>query len=551
MNLLSRLSLAVLLVCAGFGAIFWVAHRQAEQEVAALLTDVGRERTQRIDVAVSLQGRGLEALVSSYAWWGDMVKFMDKPDEKWATENVDNIVGIPGGGDAAWVLDPGLQPVHAIDKDFARPPPPFGDPALLQRYVDRRYTFRYFTLVDGRLWEIFGAAIQDAKFWRHETPVRGYLLLGKEWDDAWRGQLNTLIGAQVSVHALDTAHAGQDYHRVLSGLDGQPLAHLSARFNFQIVQEAQRAYDRRVLLIGFGALLALALLVGLVGLTVLRPLGQVTRSLETRLPTPIAGLLSARNEFGEIARLLAGQLRWGQMLQEEMRRHLERANPEVRQRDAESNEALRLRLAGNLHDGPIQSIYAAGLQLSALQAEVQQGRAPSPEQMANIKAMLQQASADLRNLILDLEPEELRDRDLDSALRHIERHMQQFARCEFRLRITEGALDGLTREAQTQLYFICRELTSNALRHARPANASLSFAIDSGFLRVEWTNDGVAAHGSSPPAPGNGLRNIERRTQELDGTVRYGPHRGDAWRVSLEIPFTSLTRPHTSAHPFP
>ncbi len=550
MLLLTRLSLAVLLICAGFAAVFWVAHRQADREVAGLLADLTRERTQRIDLAVSLQGRGLESLASSYAWWSDMVKFMDKPDQKWATENVDNIVGIPGGGDAVWVLDAEMKPVHSIDKDFARPPPPFADPAQLRGFIDRRYTFRYFTMMDGRLWEIFGAAIQDAKFWRHETPVRGYLLLGKEWDDVWRAQLNTLIGAQISVHALDAVHDGQNFHRELSGLGGQPLAHLSARFNFQLIRDAQHAYDRRVLFIGFGALLALALLVGLVGLTVLRPLGQITRSLETRLPTPIAGLLTSRGEFGEIARLLAGQLRWGQMLQEEMRRHLEHANPEVRRRDAESNEALRLRLAGNLHDGPIQSIYAAGLQLSALQAEVQQGRAPAPGQMANIRAMLQQASADLRNLILDLEPEELRDRDLDSALRHIERHMQQFARCEFQLRVAEGALDGLTREAQTQLYFICRELTSNALRHARPAVASLDFAIDRGFLRVEWINDGVPAHGSSPPVPGNGLRNIERRTQELGGTMRSGPHRGDSWRVSLEIPFTSLTRPHTSAHPF-
>ena len=540
MNLFTRLGLALLLICAGFAALVWFTHRQTHREIDRLLDDLTRDRAQRIEVAINLQGRGLEALVSSYAWWEDMVKFMDKPDEKWASTNVDNIVGIPTGGDAVWVLDPALKLVHTIDKDYTRPALPFADAEALRRVIDRRYTFRYFTLIDGRLWEVFGAAIQDANFWRHETPVRGYLLLGKQWDDAWRAQLNTLIGGQLSLHAEASHAPGQPYHRILNGVDGRPLVHLTARFNFDMIHEAQHIYDRQILLVGFAAVVALVLLGAGVAFTVLRPLAQVTRSLETRLPTPIAGLLSARTEFGEIARLLAGQLRWGQMLQDEMRRHLERANPEVRQRDTETNESLRLRLAGNLHDGPIQTIYAAGLQLGALQVETEQGRPAPSGKIAAVMALLQQASADLRNLILDLEPEELRDRDLDAALRHIERHMRQFARCDFQLRITESALDGLTRDAQTQLYFICRELTSNALRHAHPTAATLEFTIDGGFLRGEWTNDGVV-HTGRAHTPGNGLRNIERRVLDLGGTVRFGPHRGDGWRVTFEIPFTSLT----------
>jgi hypothetical protein len=424
MNLLTRLALAVLLTCLGLGAAVWWADRQADREIDQLIRDLNRERAQRLAVAVSLLGRGIESLVSSYAWWNEMVQFMEKRDPKWTRDTVDNLVGIPNGGDALWILDNGLRPIHTIDKDYLRPSVPFADADALLRYIDKKYTFRYFTHIDGKLWEIFGAAIQDPSFWRHETPVRGYLLIGKEWDDAWRAQLNILVGAQISLHAADDGHAEeQDFHRELTGIDGRALSHLTARFHYAPLREVERVYRREVLVIGLGALAAILFLLALVGSMVLRPLNQVARSLETRLPTPIAGLLAERGEFGEIARLLAGQLRWGQMLQEEMRRHLERANPEVRQRDTESNESLRLRLAGNLHDGPIQSIYAAGLQLSALQAEVQQGRAPSPEQMANIKTMLQQASADLRNLILDLEPEELRDRDLDAALRHIERHM--------------------------------------------------------------------------------------------------------------------------------
>lgn len=545
MNLLSRLVLLTLLVCAAFGALYWVLLEDGRSELHGLMRDLASERAARFDTATRIQGAGLESLVSSYAWWNDMVRYMDKPDDKWAADNIDNIVGIPNGGDAVWILDTQFKLVHTIDKDYRRLAVPFPSPEALRHTVADRYTFRYFTQIDGALWEIFGAAIQDAKFWRHQTPIRGYLLLGRRWDEQWIGQLNTLVGARIAVHPADTVlpRTGlvHDFRRVLHGPGGEPLVQLDVRFNFELIEAARQAFLRRVVYVSIGAMLAVAVLVGVVAYLVLHPLGQITRSLESRVPTHLSGLLTSRTEFGEIARLIAGQLRWGRMLEEEMRRQLERTQPDRARRDAEANESLRVRLASNIHDGPIQSIYAAGLQLAALQVAAEENRTPRPEQFAAINAMLQQASSDLRNLILELEPEELRERDLETALQCLEKHMAQLARCQFELSVAEGALDGLSRDAQTQLYFICRELVSNALRHARPTQATLQFSVAHGFLRLEWLNDGAHADAKSATGSGNGLRNIARRVQDLGGTIESGPQPGDRWRVVAELPLTSLT----------
>jgi len=542
MNLLGRLVLLTLLVCTVFGSVYWFELARGRDEVHAVLRELSQERAARLDTAINFRGAGLAAIVSSYAWWDDMVKYMETRDDKWAASTVDNLINIPNGGHAIWVLDPQLQVVHQLDQEFRNFPAPFPSPDKLRQAIAGHYTFRYFTRIDGAVWEIFGAAIQSAQFWRHQTPVRGYLLLGHRWDDAWNSQLDTLVGAHVKLLPADTPLAEvphlHDCRRPLPGIDGQPIALLDVRFNYDLLETARQRFILRVVILSVVCMLAVAVLVAVIATVVLRPLGRIVRSLESRQTAPIADLLSSKTEFGEIARLLAGQLRWGQMLQEEMRRQLERANPERIRHEAESNEALRLRLAGNIHDGPIQSIYAAGLRLAAIQSEVEQGRAPAVERIVEINTILRQASADLRNLILELEPEELRERDLETALQGIERHLRQTANCAFELALTEGALDGLSREAQTHLYFICRELASNAVRHAHPTHARLQFSLDRGFLRLEWFNNGLLATPESAGG-GHGLRNIERRVGELGGTIRQGPQK-DGWRVACEIPLASL-----------
>lgn len=542
MNLLSRFALLFLVLTLGLGGAFWLAHYRAEQDLSLSTQQESRERSQRLRSAITLHGRPLETLVSSYSWWNDMVKYLAKPDPAWAAKNIDNMVGVPNGGDSVWVLNNDLQLVHTIGANYERRALPFGSPAELKTVLQSRYTFTYYTLIDGKLWQIFGAAVQSADFWRHETPVHGYILVGKEWDDGWLAPLSALAGARLSVAPTDAPHPPTAHRQVLTGLGNRPIAALDAIFDFNTIEDSHRSFDNQLLIIGLATISVLAGIALALGVFVLRPLGRISRSLESRTSTHLTPLLTARGEFGEIARLVAGQLRWGRMLEEEMQRQLERANPEVLRRDAESNEALRLRLSGDIHDGPIQSIYAAGLQISAMQASAEQGKVSPPEQFALVNSVLQQASSDLRNLILDLEPEEMREQDLDSALHRMERHLKQFARCAFELDTGDHLIDGLSRNAQTELYFICRELTSNALRHARPTSASLRFSAQNGFLRLEWYNDGSTRQTRSSGG-GNGLRNIERRVSELGGTVTHGPEGKSGWRVICEIPFTSLETP--------
>ncbi len=556
MNLLSRFSLILAVVFTGVVVAVGLSYRSSKQKIGSLISDRTTEHANAFRNAARLQSAGLKSLVSSYSWWDDMVNFMAKPDPAWASENIENIVGMPGGCDALWVLNNELGLVHTIDVDYRRPAVPFPSPEQVRDHIAGRYEFGYYTIIDGSIWQIFGAAVQDPRFWRHETPVAGYLLIGKRWDEAWLVQLGDLCQSRLSVALATDSSAdpaftappprlstssGYAFTAPITGLDGRQIALVTGTFDATAIEQVRQSLGEQAFIFAASIATLLALLALFIGLTIVRPLGRITRSLESRNPIHLADLLVAKSDFGEIARLLSSQFRQGRMLQEEIRRRLAASEADDEDQQRETNEALRLRLASDLHDGPLQSLYAAGLKISSLEAAVTAGRPPTTSQLAAIRTILTECSADLRNLLLDLEPEELRDQDLEISLQRFERYMQSISRQAAQLSIEEGVLDGLSRDAQIHIYYVTRELISNAARHARPDHTSLFFRREAGFLVIRWENDGFTP--SDAVTSGHGLRNIGQRIQQLEGTWTYRIHRGRTWQVVIEIPFTALCGP--------
>lgn len=544
MSLTNRLLLTLLVTSLAFGLTIGALWYRAEKSFDRLFHALRAQHVEFFQGGLTLQGTAVEGYVSSYSWWDDMVTFVGQPDPAWASLNVDNIVGIPNGGEALWILTPELQVIHSIDADSRRPPPPFRDPTELRRLVTDNYSFSFFTELNGQLWQVYGAAIQDPQFWRHETPVVGYLLLGKRWDETWRARLSDLVQSRLTVRLSGAPVTSSEeesrysFAHPMLGLGGELVATIVGRFdgsNLDYVVNKTRQRFVVAIVVFFVAVTSLATFLIL---SMLRPLGRLTRSLESRNPVHLLDLIGAKNEFGEIARLLSSQFRQGRMLRDEISRRFAEPSSEAARQERESNTALRLQLASDLHDGPLQSLYAAGLKISGLEARLGSGEPPSASALEDLRGLLAGCTSDLRNLLLDLEPQDLQDEDLENALQRLERYMLSVSRKEARLHIEDGVLDGIDRSYQRQAYYMARELVSNASRHARPNRTSLSFTRQSGFLVIHWENDGFTP--VDPLIPGNGLRNIGIRVQQLDGTWSYRIVRNSLWQVHIELPFSTL-----------
>ncbi len=204
----------------------------------------------------------------------------------------------------------------------------------------------------------------------------------------------------------------------------------------------------------------------------------------------------------------------------------------------------RERFGRDLHDGTIQSLYAAGLQLEsvALSADGE-----ARDGIRTVIGGLNDTISGIRDYISDLRIPEGGVPVLVAGLREIARRHEEGAGVTVSFRSTGADRCGALPEQVTQhLEQVLREALSNATRHgrAREIAVSLTFAPDELDLVVE--DDGIGIP-DEPAHRGEGLRNMMERARRLGGRAVIERNETRGTRVSLEIPLDDEA-PEESEH---
>ena len=204
------------------------------------------------------------------------------------------------------------------------------------------------------------------------------------------------------------------------------------------------------------------------------------------------------------------------------------------------------RFGRDLHDGTIQSLYAAGLHLESV--AITSNDRFTRAQVRQVVDGLNATIAGIREYISGL-------RQPDSAAPLIASSLEaltdRFARdvgvdVHFRARGVPDA-GPLPDEAGQHLEQVLREALSNAARHGRAGRieVTLTFAPDELDLIVVDDGCGIPA---SPEHVGEGLRNIRERARRLGGRAEIGPAPGGGTRVMLAVPL-DIEAPDESEQP--
>jgi signal transduction histidine kinase len=198
--------------------------------------------------------------------------------------------------------------------------------------------------------------------------------------------------------------------------------------------------------------------------------------------------------------------------------------------------AERERLGRELHDGTLQTIYAAGLLLQAVERGLTlDSSAPALQHLQQSITLLNTAVGEIRSHIGALRPAP-DGGSLIAGLRELagDHHLRSMVELDLRLDLPEDRL--LPAACVGHLLAITNEALSNIARHANATRASVEIAACAGRCILE-----IADNGCGFPADtlvGYGLRNMRDRARMLGGELTLRSEPGHGTVVVVDIPWS-------------
>lgn len=176
----------------------------------------------------------------------------------------------------------------------------------------------------------------------------------------------------------------------------------------------------------------------------------------------------------------------------------------------------RERIAKELHDGIIQSLFAVGMSL--------QGTAlitPDREVGGRLERAVEELDRvirDLRNYIFGLRPGILADRQLHQALKDLGEQMSSRSNEAVEVSV-DAALAARLSSRSADIVQLTREALANVVRHAKATRASVRLERQGSHAVLTVEDDGVGFSPEAPDVGGNGLRNMRERAARLGGAL--------------------------------
>ena len=200
-----------------------------------------------------------------------------------------------------------------------------------------------------------------------------------------------------------------------------------------------------------------------------------------------------------------------------------------RVRIVEAADAARRRIERDLHDGAQQRLVSLALSLQRLESSFEPDSAAARE-LAVVRAELDAALEELRELARGIHPSILTDRGLEAALGGVA------ARSTVPVELDLDSCETLPLSVQTTAYFVVVEALTNATKHAGSDRIEVRVEVGEGHATVEVRDDGS---GGVDTARGSGLSGLADRVSALGGALEIESPAGAGTTIRARIPVTA------------
>ena len=196
----------------------------------------------------------------------------------------------------------------------------------------------------------------------------------------------------------------------------------------------------------------------------------------------------------------------------------------------------RERIGRELHDGIIQSIYAAGLLLESILPVIPTDPERAQAQLGRVMDSLNNTIQDVRRYIFELRSD-MSDEDLPAGIEHLLRDFRINTLLETEFEFTGEITSINSTSRRRHVFQIVREALTNTAKHARARWVSVQLDYGEENLELMISDDGIGME-QLLVSKGYGLRNIRERARLLGGTLRIESAPGAGVTYHLTIPYT-------------
>jgi two-component system, NarL family, sensor histidine kinase LiaS len=232
------------------------------------------------------------------------------------------------------------------------------------------------------------------------------------------------------------------------------------------------------------------------------------------------------------------------LLEQQFNRMAEQLAESTAQRQALAEQNARLaertRISRELHDAILQDLFSVRLIAGGLQTALPPDSALQP-QITALETTTSTMLREMRALLLELRPLPFAQLGLTEGLKELA------AGYSTRLGIsvdTEIASVQLNARAQQALLRISQEALANAVRHGNATKISLSLKEFPADVALTIADNGIGFHpGERETQYGLGLRLMQERIQELNGTLKIKSDPGQGTSICVSLPLEQIYDP--------
>jgi len=195
----------------------------------------------------------------------------------------------------------------------------------------------------------------------------------------------------------------------------------------------------------------------------------------------------------------------------------------------------REKLMRDMHDSVSQKLYGLVTLTEAAQAGLEAGSKVVPsEVLAKIGENARQAVKEMRLFLYQMQPVDLEEGGLVSALHHRLGAVEGRADIQARFMPDEGII--ISKEKEIALYYIAQEALNNILKHAHANSVSVKLRQTRKSVILEVKDNGDGFDLKDVDQSGIGLQNIESRTSQINGKLKIVTKPGAGTTIKVVVP---------------